>query len=240
MPYCSSASGGEHPPVRSSWHGSHRPQGSLWTGTWSIASVPKNSMQTHNPGCGVTSGVCREPAVRGALTTCCPEPVVPCTAAHGSVPWGCWPCPCPKELLQTHGETSRSFTESALVSHGSSTVQGAVVSCFWNSALAARSSADPPSATSWPLHCPALVCAAEISHRLHLPTANVNTCYSPERRGLITNVLNTLCSDWVYHGLWPGSSWDGRMVLTPDRLVIRGPMYFRDRAGRARNHDLSA
>ena len=75
---------------------------------------------------------------------------------------------------------------------------------------------------SWPLRCPSLVCAVEISHWLHLPTAKVNTRDSPKRLGLITNVLSRLCSDWVYHGLWPGSSWDGRMVLTPDRLVVRG------------------
>lgn len=205
-----------------SWRGSHRPQGSLQTGRWSTANVLKNSMQTHAPGRGVTSGVRREPAAPRVLVTCCPESVAPCPAAHGSVPWRCRPCRCPKELLQPRRETSRSFAEvRTVVSHRSSTIQAAAVSS-WSSALAARSSADPPSAISWPLRCPSLVCVVEISHWLHLPTAKVNTRDSPKRLGLITNVLSRLCSDWVYHGLWPGSSWDGRMVLTPDRLVVRG------------------
>lgn len=162
-----------------SWRGSHRPQGSLQTGRWSAANVLKNSMQTHAPGRGVTSGVRREPAVPRVLVTCCPESVAPCPAAHGSVPWRCRPCRCPKEPLQPRRETSRSFAEvRTVVSHRSSTIQAAVVSSSWSSALAARSSADPPS--------PGLSAVPLWSVRLRSPTGST----FPLQRSIHVTPLN--------------------------------------------------
>lgn len=88
--------------------------------------------------------------------------------------------------------------------------------------LSSQKLCSPTNVSSWPPPTVPPGCAAEIPHRLHLPTAHVNPCFSPEGLGLVTHTLGTLRSDRACHGLWPGSSWDGRVVLTPDHLVIRG------------------